>query len=100
MLFQIDYLLVKIVRSWCLQCSSSIFNWLIRLHERLIKHYQANQNCMPETLVHAVFMATANWGPSIKYSRSKGEGVREGVTVCHRREGSRACDVTLKKFHT
>ena len=34
-------------------------------------------------------------GPFIKYVTLEGEGVREGVTVCDRGEGSRACDVTL-----
>ena len=38
-------------------------------------------------------------GPSIKYVTL--EGVREGVTVCDRRGGPRACDVTLLiEFHT
>ena len=32
-------------------------------------------------------------GPSIKYVTL--EGVREGVTLCDRGRGSRACDVTL-----
>ena len=31
-------------------------------------------------------------------SRSRGKGVREGVTVCDRGRGSRACDVTLINF--
>ena len=34
-------------------------------------------------------------GPSIKYVTLEGEGVREGVTVCDRGGGSRACDITL-----
>src|SRR6218665_2689662 len=34
-------------------------------------------------------------GPSIKYVTLEGEGVREGVTVCDRGRGSRACDVML-----
>src|SRR6218665_1744801 len=36
------------------------------------------------------------WGPSIKYVTL--EGVREGVTVCDRGRGQRACDVTLLIF--
>jgi len=39
-------------------------------------------------------------GPSIKYVTLEGDGVREGVTVCDRERGSRACDVTLiKNYH-
>ena len=34
---------------------------------------------------------------SIKYVTLEGEGVREGVTVCDRGRGSRACDITLIK---
>jgi len=35
-------------------------------------------------------------GPSIKYVTLEGRGgVREGVTVCDRGRGSRACEVTL-----
>ena len=37
-------------------------------------------------------------GPSIKYVTLEGEGVREGVTVCDRGMGSRACHVTLIHF--
>jgi len=32
-------------------------------------------------------------GASIKYVTIEGEGVREGVTVCDRGRGPRACDV-------
>jgi len=41
-------------------------------------------------------------GPSRKYvTLEGGKGVREGVTVCDRGRGPRACDVTLfKLFHT
>jgi len=35
------------------------------------------------------------WGPSIKYVTFDGEGVQEGVTVCDRGRGPKACDVTL-----
>ena len=34
----------------------------------------------------------------MKYVTLEGEGVREGVTVCDRGGGSRACDVTLINF--
>ena len=37
-------------------------------------------------------------GPSIKYVTLEGEGVREGVTVCDRGRGPRACDVYAYKF--
>jgi len=33
-----------------------------------------------------------------KVPNARGEGVREGVTVCDRGERSRACDVTLINF--
>jgi len=35
---------------------------------------------------------------NIKYVTLERGGVREGVTVCERRRGPRACDVTLLKF--
>src|SRR6218665_1704201 len=40
-------------------------------------------------------LALLNLGPSIKYVKLEGERIREGVTVCDRGRGSRACDVTL-----
>ena len=37
-------------------------------------------------------------GPSIKYVTLEGEVVREGVTVCDRERGPRACEVILFNF--
>ena len=39
---------------------------------------------------YCVSKGTFALGPSIKYSRSRGEGVREGVTVCDRGRGSKS----------
>src|SRR6218665_1450675 len=43
-------------------------------------------------------LGSAPKGPSIKYVTFEREGVVEGVTVCDRGRGSKACDITLINF--
>src|SRR6218665_1933662 len=71
--------------------------WALRSFRSFTLHYITSHSVYPvisgESSNHENQL-----GPSIKYATLKGEGVREGVTVCDRGRGSGACDVTLIHF--
>src|SRR6218665_2271141 len=66
-----------------------------------------NLHCNPRSFVNSRVLLSVSpndvalclYGAVHKVRHARGgEGVREGVTVCDRGRGSRACDVTLIKF--